>query len=345
MHETFNFVGNLRMCNPSSLEEAATKDQGSCGKTVCLPASLPVLAMRWWLGLGLFVLLYFSLGYEQEKEVIRSKMGGKVGLPCCYEIPSFDSLQNYRVYWQKSITEVVLAYAKGKKISRNERYDSRTAMDTRNFTLWISPVEILDNGSYHCVVQELKNSENPHVVCTKPVTFFVAADFSKPNVTAEEFANSCESTEMMVTCSSHGGFPKPKVSGALANKPVVWNASRVSQSSLSLYNVTAHLWLSVTEDISFTCSIEYNGFAQSTTLLLRKTNDCIVPTVPPPHNVIIASSIIIIIFLLALILAARYLPRHVCSHCCKPQHSVEEDVKEGTKPPTSSKMTSETSSV
>ncbi|XP_068000796.1 T-lymphocyte activation antigen CD80 [Melanerpes formicivorus] len=301
--------------------------------------------MRWWLGLGLFVLLYLSLGYALETKVIRSKMGEKVGLPCCHEIPSFESLQNYRIYWQKGTTEVVLAYAKGKKISNNERYDNRTEMDTRNFTLWISPVEILDNGSYRCVVQELKPLQNSYVVCVKHVTFFVAADFSKPNVTAEEFANSCESTEMMVTCSSHGGFPKPKVSGALNSKPVVWNASHVSESSLSLYNVTAQLWLSMTEDISFTCSIEYNGFIQSTTLLLRKTNDCVVPAVPPPHNVIIASSIIIIMFLLALILAARYLPRHVGSHCCKPQDSVEEDVKECTKPPTSSKMTSETSSV
>ncbi|NXN09798.1 CD80 protein, partial [Indicator maculatus] len=280
-----------------------------------------------------------------EKKVIKSKMGEKVGLPCCHEIPSLESLHNYRIYWQKSTTEVVLAYAKGKKISENERYDNRTEMDTRNFTLWISPVEILDNGSYQCVVQELKPLQNSYVVCDKHVTFFVTADFSKPNVTAEEFASSCESSEMMVTCSSHGGFPKPKVSGALDDKPVVWNASRVSESSLSLYNVTAQLWVSVTEDISFTCSIEYNGFVKSTSLLLRKTNDCIVPTVPPPYNVIIASSIIIIIFLLALTLAARYLPRHVCSPCCKPQDSVEEGVKECTKPPTSSKMASETSSV
>lgn len=77
----------------------------------------------------------------------------------------------------------------------------------------------------------------------------------------------------------------------------------------------------------------------------EKTKECVVPTVPPSYNVITASSIIIITFLLAITLAARYLPRRVSSHCCKPQDSVEEGVKECMKPPVSSKVTSETSSV
>lgn len=41
----------------------------------------------------------------------------------------------------------------------------------------------------------------------------------------------------------------------------------------------------------------------------EKTKECVVPTVPPSYNVITASSIIIITFLLAITLAARYLPR------------------------------------
>ncbi|NXC16607.1 CD80 protein, partial [Corythaeola cristata] len=245
-----------------------------------------------------------------EKKVVESKVGEKVGLPCCHEIPSSESLRNYRVYWQKNTTEVVLAYAEGEKISKHKRYENRTEMDSRNLTLWISPVEILDNGPYQCVVQHLRFLQNPIVVCDKSVALFVTADFSKPNVTAEASANSCESTEMVVRCSSHGGFPKPKISGALNNESVVWNASWVSESSLSPYNVTGKLRLNVTKDVSITCSIEYNGFVKSTSLLLKKTGICIVPTVPPSYNVITASSIIIIIFLLAITLAARYFPRH-----------------------------------
>ncbi|NXW41923.1 CD80 protein, partial [Nyctiprogne leucopyga] len=277
-----------------------------------------------------------------EKKV--AQVGEEVILPCCHQLPSSENLYNYRVYWQKNITEVVLAYAEGKMLPQHEQYKNRTKMDTRNLTLWISPVEILDNGTYQCVVQR-KHSQNSVVVCDESVTLFVTADFSKPNITAEVSANSCESTEMVVRCSSHGGFPKPKMSGALNNVSVVWNVSWVSESNFSPYNVTGTLWLNVTKDVSVTCSVEYNGFAKSTSLLLKKTNVCVVPTVPPSYNVITASSIIIIIFLLAVTLAARYLPRHVCSHCCKPQDSAEEGVKECKKSPVSSKVSSETSSV
>ncbi|NXL74698.1 CD80 protein, partial [Leptocoma aspasia] len=275
-----------------------------------------------------------------EKKLVKSKMGEKVGLPCCHEIPSSESLHQYRVYWQMNITDVVLAYSDGKMIQQSERYRNRTEMDPWNLTLWISPVEILDNGSYVCIVQR-----NSVLVCSEPVTLFVTADFSKPNIMAEVSAESCESTEMVITCSSHGGFPKPKISGALNNVSVEWNASWVSESSFSPYNVTGKLVLNVTKDINITCSIEHSGFAKSTSLLLNKTNDCVVPPVPPPYNVITASIIIVITFILAVTLAARYLPRHVCSHCCKHQDSVEEGMKEYTKAPMSSKGTAETSSV
>uniref|UniRef100_A0A8C3KSK1 Ig-like domain-containing protein n=1 Tax=Calidris pygmaea TaxID=425635 RepID=A0A8C3KSK1_9CHAR len=281
----------------------------------CLPTAPPALALRRWLGLGLFVGLCLHLGCALEKKEVKSKLGETVGLPCCHEIPSSDSLHNYRVYWQKNIREVVLAYAEGKEISKNQRYENRTEMNDRNFTLWISPVEIPDKGPYQCVVQHLKSSQNPSVLCDETVTLIVS------------------------------GFPKPKMSGTLNNESVVWNVTWVSESSLSPYNVTGKLQLNVTKDVIFTCSVESDGLTKSASLLLKKTNDCIVPTIPPSYNVITASSIIIIIFLLAITLAARYLPRHVCSRCHKPQDSVEEGVKECTKTPLSSKVTSETSSV
>ncbi|NXK67087.1 CD80 protein, partial [Sylvietta virens] len=274
-----------------------------------------------------------------EKKVVKGKVGGKVSLPCCHEIPSSESLQKYRVYWQKNITDVVLAYSEGNMISKHERYWNRTEMDPWNLTLWISPAEILDNGSYQCVVQR-----NSVVVCDQSVVLFVTADFSQPNVTAQVSADSCEATEMVIMCSSHGGFPKPRISGALNNVSVEWNASWVSESRLSPYNVTGKLVLNVTKDVNITCSVEYSGFVKSTSLPLKKTNNC-VPPVPPPYNVITASVIIVITFILAITLAARYLPRHVCSHCCKRQDSMEEGVKESTKAPMSSKGTAETSSV
>lgn len=109
-------------------------------------------------------------GYALEKKVIKGKVGAKVGLPCCYEIPSSESLQNYRVYWQKNTTDVVLAYSEGKMISTPK---NRTEMNETNLTLWISPVKILDSGPYQCIVQHLRTSQNSVVVCEEAVTLFV----------------------------------------------------------------------------------------------------------------------------------------------------------------------------
>lgn len=100
--------------------------------------------------------------------MLKSKVGEKVSLPCCYEIPSSESLHKYRVYWQKNVTDVVLAYSEGNMISQHERYQNRTEMDPWNLTLWISPVEILDNGSYQCVVQR-----NSALVCSESVILLV----------------------------------------------------------------------------------------------------------------------------------------------------------------------------
>uniref|UniRef100_A0A8C5X0G8 Ig-like domain-containing protein n=1 Tax=Malurus cyaneus samueli TaxID=2593467 RepID=A0A8C5X0G8_9PASS len=204
-------------------------------------------------------------GQALQEKVIRSKVGEKVSLPCCHEIPSSESLHKYRVYWQKNITDVVLAYSEGNMISKHKRYQQRTEMDPRNLTLWISPVEILDNGSYQCVVQ--RNSMVFLLLNGNQISL-ASADFSNPNITAEVTADSCDLTEMVIMCTSHGGFPKPKISGALNNVSVEWNASWVSKSSLSPYNVTGKLLLNVTKDVNITCSVEHNGFVKSTSLFL-----------------------------------------------------------------------------
>ncbi|XP_015735115.1 T-lymphocyte activation antigen CD80 isoform X2 [Coturnix japonica] len=287
-------------------------------------------------------------GCAQEKKVVKSKVGEEVSLPCCYKIPSSESLQNYRVYWQMNITDVVLAYSGGKKIDEHLRYVNRTKLDFENLTLWISGVEILDSGTYQCVVQSLQSSPDKpgsHFLCVELVTLFVTADFSKPSIEREVTASSCESTEMVVRCSSHGGFPKPKIYGVLNNVSVVLNTTWESESSLSPYNVTGTLWLNVTKDLNFTCFAEYDGFLRSTSLLLAKANDCIVSSALPSYNVITASSIIIITFLLAVILAAKYLPRHACSHCSKNQASAGEDAKEIMSTPHSCKVTCEMSTL
>lgn len=79
---------------------------------------------------------------------------------------------------------------------------------------------------------------------------------------------------MVITCSSHGGFPKPRISGTLNNMSVEWNARWASESSLSPYNVTGKLVLNVTKDVNITCSVEYDGISKSSSLLLGMFYSC-----------------------------------------------------------------------
>uniref|UniRef100_A0A8C0GIR3 CD80 molecule n=1 Tax=Chelonoidis abingdonii TaxID=106734 RepID=A0A8C0GIR3_CHEAB len=208
--------------------------------------------------------------FAQEKKEFKAKLGERALLPCCRELPSPESLYNYRVYWQTIQTEVIQAYSGGKPVPDsvpvNSKYVNRTEMDLQNLTLLISPVELSDNNTYECIVQVLENGAYRRA-CAKLVALVVVADFSKPVISAEVPKDACGSTEVMVTCSSHGGFAEPRVSGILNNMSVNWQTN-LSDSKDSLYNVTAKLQLNLTEEIFLTCTVEYDVYKVSSNYTL-----------------------------------------------------------------------------
>uniref|UniRef100_A0A8C4XXM9 Ig-like domain-containing protein n=1 Tax=Gopherus evgoodei TaxID=1825980 RepID=A0A8C4XXM9_9SAUR len=210
--------------------------------------------------------------FAKEKKEFKAKLGESALLPCCYELPSPESLYNYRVYWQTIQTEVIQAYSAGKPVPDsvpvNSKYVNRTEMDLQNLTLLISPVELSDNNTYECIVQVLENGAYKRA-CAKSVVLVVVADFSKPDISADVPKDACGSTEVTVTCSSHGGFAEPRVSGILNNMSVDWQTN-LSDSKDSLYNVTAKLQLNLTEDIFLTCTIEYDVYKVSSNYTLSK---------------------------------------------------------------------------
>uniref|UniRef100_A0A8C3SUU6 Immunoglobulin domain-containing protein n=1 Tax=Chelydra serpentina TaxID=8475 RepID=A0A8C3SUU6_CHESE len=210
--------------------------------------------------------------FAQEEKSLKAKVGDSVILPCCHALPSPESLQKYRVYWQTKTLEVVKAYSAGEPVPGSvpvdSKYMNRTKMDLQNLTLLIFPVELSDNDTYKCVVQELEKGAYKRA-CDMTVVLVVVADFSKPVISADVPEDACGSTEVMVNCSSHGGFPKPRVSGVLNNMSVDWE-TKPPGSKNSLYNVTATLQLNLTEDIFLTCTIEYDDFKVSSNYSLSK---------------------------------------------------------------------------
>lgn len=290
------------------------------------------LALKNWFWRGLFVLHFTSLVFAKEKKEFKAKLGERALLPCCYELPSPESLNNYRVYWQTIQTEVIQAYSAGKPVPSSDRdnskYVNRTEMDLQNLTLLISPVELSDNNTYECIVQELKNGVYQYK-CAERVVLVVVADFSKPVISADVPKDACGSTEVTVSCSSHGGFAEPRVSGILNNMSVDWQTN-LSESKDSLYNVTAKLQLNLTEEIFLTCTIEYDGCTVSSNYTLDKPKECPSPT-PSPQGAIIASSLVLIcIFLVAIALLFKYFWCHGCEQLRCSHYPVPQDPAVGT---------------
>ncbi|XP_050816891.1 T-lymphocyte activation antigen CD80 [Gopherus flavomarginatus] len=291
------------------------------------------LALKNWFWRGLFVLHFTSLVFAKEKKEFKAKLGESALLPCCYELPSPESLYNYRVYWQTIQTEVIQAYSAGKPVPDsvpvNSKYVNRTEMDLQNLTLLISPVELSDNNTYECIVQVLENGAYKRA-CAKSVVLVVVADFSKPVISADVPKDACGSTEVMVNCSSHGGFAEPRVSGILNNMSVDWQTN-LSDSKDSLYNVTAKLQLNLTEDIFLTCTIEYDVYKVSSNYTLKKLKECPSSPTPSPQGVIIASSLVLIcIFLVAIALLFKYFRCHGCDRLRCSHYPVPQDPAVGT---------------
>uniref|UniRef100_A0A8C8RB93 Ig-like domain-containing protein n=1 Tax=Pelusios castaneus TaxID=367368 RepID=A0A8C8RB93_9SAUR len=276
------------------------------------------VTLKRWFWCGLFVLHFVSLVSADEIR-IKAKVGESVFLPCCHEIPSTKSLHDYRVYWQTD-QDVVLAYSSGDLLKRSEKYVNRTKMDQNNLTMSLFPVKLSDKDQYKCIVQQKGSTAGYHVLCEKIVLLDVVVDYSKPLISAD-IQSPCGSSEVMVTCLSHGGYPLPRVSGVLNNESVEWSTEI---SKTSPYNVTATLQLNVTDDSTLTCIIEYDNFEVSSNYTLRKQNECLPLLTPPSHGVIIACLVLICIFLVAIILLLKYVwcraREHVqCSHYPVPQ--------------------------
>ncbi|XP_074839586.1 T-lymphocyte activation antigen CD80 [Carettochelys insculpta] len=308
---------------------------------------LPGLVLKRWFWWALLVLHFTSLVFTKEKIKVKARMGETAIMPCCHELSSLESLTHYRIYWQTKPPEVVIAYAGGQWVDNNPKYQNRTRMDLKNFTMWLSPVELSDKNTYECIVQETKGS--PQKLCDVTVDLFVVADFSRPVISAEIPTHACGPTEVTVNCSSYGGFPKPRVSGLLNNVSVDWQTELPSSKS-SLYNVTAKLQLNLTEDTHLTCTIKYDDFEVSSDYILNKLKDCLPPLSPSTSGVITASSLVLIcIFLVALALLLKYFRSCACEHAGCSHHPVPQDpavgseLKEVTSPHLS-KVTSEAAS-
>ncbi|XP_060091262.1 T-lymphocyte activation antigen CD80 [Heteronotia binoei] len=253
--------------------------------------------------LGFFVFHSNTTGIVQMIQV-KAKVGEVATLPCDNDIHLDNPLKHYDVYWQKDVgsdktDQVVIAYWKGKEEKKDPHFSNRTTMDQQNFTLWISSVKVSDEGKYKCIIL--------HHKCTE-LYLSVVADFNKPVIHAH--LPACGSTLLKLTCSSHGGYPEPTMSGLLNNNKVEWIPISTYDNQTERFNITSKLQLNVTEDIYFLCSVSYHGFKASTSYNYTIPKECSVVK-PLSHWILIASSVsIVCVVVLAALANIQCCKRH-----------------------------------
>ncbi|XP_077198419.1 T-lymphocyte activation antigen CD80-like [Paroedura picta] len=269
-----------------------------------LMLSRPGFKGFFWLG---FFTLHFNITGMAQMTTVKAKVREVATLPCDNNIHLDTSLKHYNVYWQKDVGSghedlVVFAYWKGNKLKNDAKYMNRTTMDQQNFTLWIAPVKVSDEGKYKCII--LKNTSR---VSLTTLSLTVMAEFSKPVIEMDPPA--CGSTLLILTCSSHGGYPKPTMTGLLNNNKVEWDPISTSDNQTQLFNITSNFQHNVTEDVVFLCSVSSPGFQTSTSYNYTIPKECPVEK-PLLHWIAIVPSVIVCIGVVVALANIQCCKRH-----------------------------------
>ncbi|KAM9762024.1 T-lymphocyte activation antigen CD80-like [Menidia menidia] len=204
---------------------------------------------------GLLLSLWRVRSFLGE-ECVLGIVGRPVSLPCFY--PQLLSFVNVSIEWRKD-DKVVLASSWEKKgkveiWSLDYAAISADAALTGNLSLELPAVHLSeDRKRYSLFVTSLENQSAP--VCS--VCLRTAASFSSPHLERERAAEGGETTFL---CQSSGGYPQPALYWLINDSEEPPEGSVMTQAvsllDSSLYNVTGHLTVNISQDASVSCVIE-----------------------------------------------------------------------------------------
>ncbi|XP_007493358.1 ICOS ligand isoform X2 [Monodelphis domestica] len=267
---------------------------------------------------------------------IHGMVGDNVELSCISPIQRHFDLQNIHVYWQTTKTppESVKSYIPGENSSQydDSKYKNRASltpekMERGDFSLLLSNITTKDEQEFVCIVL---NKSSFGILLQSEVTLRVAANFSVP-VVAQETNN----TEVTFTCTSHNGFPEPKVYwvNKTDNSLLNHTLQTVTKNEKGLFSVYSVLTIEWTPNISIECCIENVNLQQNLTVWkggntgqLKFTT---IPNEPRPPETTSNTALFIIIGILFVVLVAAIISRQLCKkrhhygHYTGPQRNTE----------------------
>ncbi|NXL94280.1 CD86 protein, partial [Alectura lathami] len=172
-------------------------------------------------------------------------------LSCYFPNSQKTDIKDLIVFWQKDVLEVVHEVYYGQEIQHNlsPSYINRTKMDMDKWTLQLLNAGIVDEGKYECVIQR-RDKGSPKVIHKSVCSLHIIANYSQPEITQLHTGEPKPNENMNLSCSSSGGYPKPKEitwiisPGNITYRPL--DPMAVSQDNVTqLYNVTSKLNIAV----------------------------------------------------------------------------------------------------
>uniref|UniRef100_A0A7N4UX43 ICOS ligand n=1 Tax=Sarcophilus harrisii TaxID=9305 RepID=A0A7N4UX43_SARHA len=222
--------------------------------------------------IGFFLFLLGCLRAAVMEEIY-GMVGGDVDLSCISPGKKHFDLNKISVYWQtkNEPLKTINAYIPGDDTSQyiDSKYQNRTSlklekMERGDFSLHLSNITIKDELELECIVVN-KSSTDPLFRST--VNLHVAANYSIPVVEAPKKTND---TEVTFTCTSHNGFPKPKIywvnktDNSLLNQSLQNDTFTINEKGL--YSVSSVLKIAWTPNIRVECCIENVNLQQNLTV-------------------------------------------------------------------------------
>ncbi|XP_074070228.1 ICOS ligand-like isoform X2 [Macrotis lagotis] len=220
---------------------------------------------------GYFLLL---LGYLRaaKSEEVHGIVGGNVDLRCIRPGKKHFDLNEICVYWQTRNEPIVPlnSYIPGDDTSNyvDFKYKNRTSltlekMEQGDYSLHLSNITIGDELEYECIVINKSSTDR---LFTSIINLHVAANYSVP-IVSDETNNNKEAT---FSCTSHNGFPKPKVywvnktDNSLLNQSLQNDTFTINEKGL--FSVSSVLKIAWTPNISIECCIENVNLQQNLTV-------------------------------------------------------------------------------
>ncbi|XP_020851647.1 ICOS ligand-like isoform X3 [Phascolarctos cinereus] len=224
-------------------------------------------------------------------EEVHGMVGGNVDLSCISPERKHFDLNKTLVYWQTKNNVLLNSYIPGEDTSKyiHLKYQNRTSltlekMEKGDFSLHLSNITIEDELEFACIVV---NKSNTEFFFTSIVNLRVAANYSVPIVD-----DKTNNTEVIFTCTSHNGFPKPKVYWVNKTDNSLLNQSlqndTFTTNEKGLFSVSSVLKITWTPNISIECCIENVNLQQNLTVqssfLLSPGGNFIRQTITTPPN-------------------------------------------------------------